>query len=110
VSKVPTKVIGEVEPFNASMSQLPDFFVWDPAVGSTIQGSNYLEAWNTYTILIRSYDAKGGVSNSDYLLEITTVVDCVTNASLMPSTAIPKTLSYLVGDASLFITFPLMVD
>lgn len=76
------------------MSQLPDFFVWDPAVGSTIQGSNYLEAWNTYTILIRGYDLNGGVSNSDYFLEITTVVDCVTNALLTPSTAIPKTLAY----------------
>ena len=75
-----------------------------------MRGDRYEEGWSTYRILIRGFDELGGVSNEDYVLEITTVVDCLTNAQLTPSLPIPKTLDYKVGSPNVITAFPPMVD
>ena len=71
--------------------------MWDPKYGIQIEGKNFAESWNKYTIELKAFDAFGGVSNSNFSMVVTTSTDCITDIDLSFPVSFKKTISYEIG-------------
>jgi hypothetical protein len=58
---------------------------------------------------VTSTDLIGGVSNSDFTFEVTTLVDCSTD-QFTTATPLADKLSYEIGSAALTTTLPQLID
>ena len=69
---------------------------WNPTE-FIIQGSDYQEAWNAYLVRVFAVDKKDPqFQDNSFLLEVETIIDCVTDAELSVPDSFSKEISYAI--------------
>jgi hypothetical protein len=76
---------------------VPSFIKLDPVLGIQIEGKNFTESWNKYTLELKVYDKVGEVSNSNFLIVVTTSTDCITDIDLNFSVPFKNSIFYEIG-------------
>jgi hypothetical protein len=95
--KLPDPVFGKTEPFNNPNVNFPSFIKLDPLIGIQIEGKNFNESWNKYTFELKAFDKLGGVSNSNFSMNVTTTTDCITDVDLAFPVPFENKISYEIG-------------
>lgn len=110
VSKVSDLVFGMTSPFLDPMYTVPTFWSADPLTKITISGNDFAEAWNTYEIRVKMYEARASISNLEYIVPITTYVNCTNARSLPLSAPLPAVVSYEIMMPAVQVKIPEVDD
>ena len=97
IQKLPDPIFGKTKPFNNPALVVPSFIKLDPVFGIQIEGKNFTESWNKYTLEFKAYDKYKGGSNSNFLIVVTTSTDCITDIDLNFPVTLKNSTSYEIG-------------
>lgn len=75
---------------------LPSFLTYDTNA-FTVYGSNNAESWSTWKIRVTATDLTTGVTESSYLLEVTTSMDCATGLNYNLPSDFHREIVYTIG-------------
>jgi hypothetical protein len=83
--------------FNQPAIVMPSFIELDSAAGVfNLQGSEFFELWNTYTLQLTAVDSSV-ISNSSFTLKVHTALDCSQGLNFNPSLSFQHSVRYNIG-------------